>query len=51
MLENKRSQYVYGHKPKARKISIKENSWQDQLGNWRSSVDYDISREGFLNAR
>lgn len=51
MIENKRAQYVYEHKIKARKIAIKENSWQDQLGNWRSSVDYGISREEFLNAR
>lgn len=42
MLENKRAQYVYEHKIKARKIGIQENSWQDQLGNWRSSVDYEI---------
>lgn len=51
MLENKRAQYVYEHKIKARKIGIQENSWQDQLGNWRSSVDYEISREEFFNAR
>lgn len=51
MLENKRAQYIYEHKIKARKIGIKENSWQDQLGNWRSSVDYEISREEFLNVR
>lgn len=49
MLENKRAQYVYEHKIKARKIKTKENSWQDQLGNWRSSVDYGISREEFFN--
>src|SRR5699024_11637436 len=42
MLENKRAQYVYEHKIKARKIGIKEKSWQDQLGNWRGSVDYKI---------
>lgn len=51
MVENKRAQYVYEHKIKARKIGIKENSWQDQLGNWRSSVDYEINREEFLNVR
>ena len=51
MLENKRAQYVYEHKIKARKIGVQENSWQDQLGNWRSFVDYEISREEFFNAR
>jgi RimJ/RimL family protein N-acetyltransferase len=51
MLENKRAQYVYENKIGARKIQIKENSWQDQLGNWRSSVDYEIRKGEFLNAR
>lgn len=50
-LENRRAQYVYEQKIKAKKIEIKENSWQDQLGNWRSSVVYEISRKEFLNAR
>lgn len=48
LLENKRAQYVYETKLKARKIGIRENVWQDQLGNWRSSVDYAITREEFL---
>ena len=47
MLENKRAQYVYENKIGARKIQIKENSWQDQLGNWRSSVDYEIRKGEF----
>lgn len=51
MLENKRAQYVYEHKIKARKIGIQEKSWQDQLGKWRSSVEYEISREEFLHVR
>ncbi|MDR7855936.1 GNAT family protein [Tissierella sp.] len=51
MLENKRAQYVYEYKIKARKIGIKENSFKVQLGNWRGSVDYEISRGEFLNAR
>lgn len=51
MLENKRAQYVYEEKIRARKIGIKENSFKDQLGNWRGSVDYEISRGEFLNAR
>lgn len=50
-LENKRAQYVYENKIGARKIGIQENAWQDQLGNWRSAVDYEISREEFLYAR
>ncbi|MDR7870598.1 MAG: GNAT family protein [Tissierellaceae bacterium] len=49
MLENKRAQYVYENKIGARKIGIQENIWQDQVGNWRSLVDYEISREEFFN--
>lgn len=51
LLENRRAQYIYEDKIGARKIQIKEDSWQDQLGNWRSSVDYEISKGEFLNAR
>lgn len=50
MLENKRARYVYEYKIKARKIGTNKNSWKDQLGNRRSSVDYSISREMFLNS-
>lgn len=49
MLENKRAQYVYENKIKARKIGITENSWKDQQGDWRCSVEYAISRDEFLN--
>ncbi|WMM26799.1 GNAT family N-acetyltransferase [Tissierella sp. MB52-C2] len=48
-LENERAQYVYENKIGARKIGIQENAWQDQLGNWRSAVDYQISKEDFFN--
>lgn len=48
MLENERAQYVYEHKIKARKLGVEENSWKDQLGNWRSSVNYEISKDGFF---
>ncbi len=51
MLENKRAQYIYEKKIHARKIGIKENAWKDQLGNLRSSVEYEITREDFFNAR
>ena len=51
MIENERAQYVYENKIGARKIRINENSWQDQLGRWRTSVDYEIKREDFFNAR
>lgn len=47
MLENKRAQYVYENKIHADKKGIFENNWKDQLGNWRSVVVYEISREKF----
>ena len=49
MLENKRAQHVYEAKIGAKKIGLRENTWQDQVGNWRSAVDYEITREAFFN--
>lgn len=49
MLENKRAQYVYEHKIRARKTGLQQKSWQDPLGNWRSTVDYEINKEDFLH--
>lgn len=51
MLENKRAQYVYETKIGARKTGIRKDCWIDQLGNLRSGVDYEITREEFFNAR
>lgn len=51
MLENKRAQHVYENKIGAGKVGIKKDCWKDQLGNLRSGVDYEISREEFSNAR
>ena len=49
MLENKRAQYVYENKIGARKIGVKEDSWKDQIGKWRTAIDYEISKEEFFN--
>ena len=46
-LENKRAQYVYENKIKAVKKNVLENNWKDQLGNSRTAVVYEISREKF----
>jgi len=51
MLENKRAKYIYENKIGARKVGIRENVWKDQLGNWRSSVDYEISKDEFFASR
>ena len=45
-LKNKRAQHVY-EKLGFSKISIHENSWQDQLGTWQSSVDYQLNKAEF----
>lgn len=45
-LNNKRAQHVY-EQLGFKKVRINENSWKDQLGNWQSSVDYELTRECF----
>lgn len=46
--ENKRAQHVYENKIGAKKINKQENAWKDQLGNWRTAIDYEITREDFF---
>jgi RimJ/RimL family protein N-acetyltransferase len=45
-LNNLRAQHVY-EKIGFNKIGIRYDSWQDQLGNWQSSVDYELTREQY----
>ena len=47
-LENKRAQHVY-EKLGFQKLRVNENSWKNQLGQWRSSVDYELTAETFHN--
>lgn len=47
-LENKRAQHVY-EKLGFRKLRTNENSWKNQLGQWRSSVDYELTAADFHN--
>ena len=51
MIENERAQYVYKNKIGARKVGIRKDSWKDQTGRLRTSVDFEISKEGFFNVR
>src|SRR5699024_7902050 len=51
MLENKKAQYVYKNKIGARKVGIRKDCWKDQNGQMRTAVDYELSKEDFLNAR
>lgn len=46
--KNLRAQHVY-EQLGFRKLRINENSWQDQLGDWQSSVDYELTKEAFIS--
>ncbi len=49
-LKNTRAQHVYellGFK----KTAINENSWKNQLGEPQSSIDYELRRSDFRNAK
>ena len=43
-LKNTRAQHVY-EKIGFRKVAVKVDSWKDQLGEWQSSVDYELIKE------
>ena len=45
-LNNTRAQHVY-EKLGFRRVRINEDSWKDQLGEWQSSVDYELTPEDF----
>ena len=47
MLENARAQHVYESKIGAVKTEVVENAWKDQMGVWRTAVNYEITREAF----
>lgn len=49
-LKNERAQHVY-ESLGFRKLRINENSWKDQLGNWQSSVDYELLPQDFVDYR
>ena len=47
-LSNHRSQHVY-EQLGFKKIRVNYNSWKDQLGNWQSSVDYELTKDSFVS--
>lgn len=47
-LNNKRSQHVY-ERLGFKKVCINQNSWKDQLGNWQSSVEYELTKDMFIS--
>lgn len=46
-LKNERAQHVY-EKLGFCKVRTNLNSWQDQAGEWQSSVDYELTRAAYL---
>lgn len=49
-LSNKRAQHVY-ESLGFRKVRTNMNSWTDQLGRLQSSVDYELTENGFVDFR
>lgn len=47
-LNNKRAQHVY-EQIGFTKLRVNRNSWTDQLGNIRSSVEYELYEKNFVN--
>lgn len=47
-LNNKRAQHVY-ERLGFRKLRVVENAWKDQLGEWQSSVEYELVPEDFVS--
>ena len=47
-LNNKRAQHVY-EQLVFKKICINENSWRDQKGNLRSTIDYELIKNEFIS--
>ena len=46
--KNKRAQHVYGNKLGFKVTKTIENAWQDQLGQWQSSVEYELTKKDWL---
>ena len=44
-VKNTRAQHVYEDKLGFRRLGIREHSWQDQLGEWQSAVDYELKKD------
>ncbi len=47
-VNNKRAQHVY-EQLGFRKIRVRENAWMNQLGELQSYVDYELTKEQFVN--
>ncbi|MDR0928471.1 MAG: GNAT family N-acetyltransferase [Oscillospiraceae bacterium] len=47
-LKNTRAQKVYEQKLGFRRVGVKENSWQDQLGVWQSAVFFQLTKAEWI---
>ena len=47
-LKNTRAQHVY-EKLGFRKVRVRENAWEDQLGELQSAVDYELVQDDFID--
>lgn len=47
-LKNVRAQHVY-EKVGFSRVRVNHHTWQDQLGEWQDSVDYEMSKELYIN--
>ncbi len=47
-LNNKRAQHVY-EQLGFQKIRVNTDAWQDQLGRWQTSVDYELTKDTFVS--
>lgn len=43
-LKNERAQHVYGDKLGFRRVGVEIDAWQDQLGEWNSIVNFEMSK-------
>ena len=50
-MNNKRAQYVYEKKMGFRYIGTRENSWQNQLGEYQSSMDFELKKSDWLTVK
>ena len=47
--KNKRAQHIYENKLGFKMVRVRENSWRDQLGELQSAIDYELTKEDWIN--
>ena len=49
-VKNTRAQHVYENKIGFKVVRRNENAWQDQLGEWQSSIDYELTKTDWIRS-